>query len=104
MLNGKNKVKGLYKDGTLVATWDKSMDPSDLQKAIASHVKESPLTEVLSEVEHVQSFPECWKAPEPEPTPEPVLDVVPAPVVEAAKEIAKAGPKPKAKAKAKPKA
>ena len=58
MLNGKNKVKGLYKDNTLVATWDKQMDPSDLSKAIANHVKENSLTEVDSDVEHVQSFPE----------------------------------------------
>ena len=107
MLNGKNQVKGLYKDNTLVATWDRLMDPSDLTKAIANHVKEDTLTEVDSDVTNVQSFPEFLVQPEVAKevaTPEPVVvpEPAPAPPVaapEPAKAVAKAGPKAKAKAK-----
>ena len=65
MLNGKNKVKGLYKDNVLVATWDKHMDALDLERNIANHVGDNELTEVDSDVMDVQSFPALLKAPEP---------------------------------------
>jgi hypothetical protein len=42
IVHGKNSVKGIYKDGSLVATQDKGCSPQDLEDCVKQHGGDSP--------------------------------------------------------------
>ena len=88
LLHGKKGVKALYIDGEKVCTWDKTMDPRDLERAIARRVGSGELVEQETDHRKVTDFPEftyqeiepvveIQPAPMPQETPGPTTLVMP---------------------------
>ena len=77
LISCPNELKGLYIDNLLVATYDHTMAPKDLETQMKLRVGESTLEEGSAEWEHSWQFPESLRAPEPEPVVEPVVEPEP---------------------------